>query len=85
MKGRSKGGEGPMATTSQQHSGRVTVRQTDRKPPKVTNASAYETHTAGWGGAVCIDRTQKTLRLQGHRLMRKAPVKQQFLFICLSL
>lgn len=72
MERRSKGEEGPMATPSQQHSGRVTVRQTDRKPPKVTNASMYETHTGAMGGYAPSASTghKKTFRLQGHRLIR---------------
>lgn len=39
--------EAPMATLSQQRPQRVTVRQTDRTPPKVTNASIYQTHKQG--------------------------------------
>lgn len=55
-----------MATLSQQCSQRVTVRRTDRTPPKVTNASIYQTHTEAMVCIVCHDRTQKTLRGQGH-------------------
>lgn len=36
--------DAPMATTSQQQSERLTVKQTDRTPPKVKNASMYQTH-----------------------------------------
>lgn len=42
--------ETPMAVLSQQHPQRVTVRQTDRTPPKVTNASIYQTHTGAMVG-----------------------------------
>lgn len=37
--------EAPMAVLSQEHPQRVTVRQTDRTPPKVTKASTYQTQT----------------------------------------
>lgn len=52
--------EAPMATPSQQHSERVTVRQTDRTPPKVTNASMYQTHTGVMAGCALSAST-------GHR------------------
>lgn len=39
-----------MATLSQKHSQRVIVRRTDRTPPKVTNASMYQTHTGAMVG-----------------------------------
>lgn len=42
--------EAPVATLSQQHPQRVTVRQTDRTPPRVTNASIYQTHTEAMAG-----------------------------------
>lgn len=42
--------EAPMAFLSQQCSQRVTVRRTDRTPPKVTTASIYQTHTGAMVG-----------------------------------
>lgn len=44
--------EAPMATLSEQRSWRVTVKQTDRTPPKVTNAFIYQTHTGAMAGCV---------------------------------
>lgn len=48
-----RGGTDGNPLLSQQRSQRVTVRRTDRTPPKVTNASTDQTH--GGGGAVgCV-------------------------------
>lgn len=50
--------EAPMATLSQQRSQRLTVRQTDRTPPKVTNASIYQTHTGAMVGCASSVSTE---------------------------
>lgn len=42
--------EAPKATLSQQRLQRLTVRQTDRMPPKVTNTFIYQTHTGAMEG-----------------------------------
>lgn len=57
--------QAPMATLSQQRSQRVTVRRTDRTPPRVTNASTYQTHTGAHGGVrfVCLDRKHSVGRV----------------------
>lgn len=54
----------PVAALSQQHPQRVTVRQTDRTPPKATSTSIQQTHRGACN--VCLNRKQKTLRGQGH-------------------